>query len=149
MLNVFSCVWLIVTLWTVAHEAALSMGFSRQKYWSGLPCLPPGDLPDPGRDWISVLLCLSYWQLCNMHIFRHAKMYEILLYCKVHSHFTPTKACSRIMRVLGYSRKNPLIKSTCYMSGVGNFLLQRLDSKYFRFCGSYSLSQWLISASAA
>ena len=34
--------------WTVARQAALSMGFSRQKYWSGLPCPPPGDLPNPG-----------------------------------------------------------------------------------------------------
>ena len=34
--------------WTVAHQAPLSMGFSRQEYWSGLLCLPPGDLPDPG-----------------------------------------------------------------------------------------------------
>ena len=33
---------------TVAHQAPLSMGFSRQEYWSGLPCPPPGDLPDPG-----------------------------------------------------------------------------------------------------
>ena len=32
----------------VAHPAPLSMGFSRQEYWSGLPCPPPGDLPDPG-----------------------------------------------------------------------------------------------------
>ena len=32
----------------VAREAPLSMGFSRQEYWSGLPCPPPGDLPDPG-----------------------------------------------------------------------------------------------------
>ena len=32
----------------VAHQAPLSMGFSRQEYWSGLPCPPPGDLPDPG-----------------------------------------------------------------------------------------------------
>ena len=38
----------LATLWTVAHQAPLSMGFSRQEYWSGLPCPPPGDLPDPG-----------------------------------------------------------------------------------------------------
>ena len=44
----FSCVQLFVTLQTVAHQAPLSMGFSRQEYWSGLPCPPPGDLPDPG-----------------------------------------------------------------------------------------------------
>ena len=39
---------IFMTLWTVAHQAPLSMGFSRQEYWSGLPCPPPGDLADPG-----------------------------------------------------------------------------------------------------
>ena len=48
MLNHFSCVRLFVTLWTVACQASLSIGFSRQEYWNGLPCPPPGDLPDPG-----------------------------------------------------------------------------------------------------
>ena len=47
VLSCFSCVQLTVTLWTVACQALLSMGFSRQKYWSGLPYPPPGDLPDP------------------------------------------------------------------------------------------------------
>ena len=37
-----------MTLWTVASQAPLSMGFSRQEYWSGLPFPPPGDLPDRG-----------------------------------------------------------------------------------------------------
>ena len=41
-------VWLFVTLWTVTHQAPLSMGFSRQKYWSGLPFPSPRYLPDPG-----------------------------------------------------------------------------------------------------
>ena len=45
MLN---CVQLFVILWTVAHQAPLSMGFSRQEYCSGLPCPPPGNLPNPG-----------------------------------------------------------------------------------------------------
>ena len=39
---------LFVTPWTVAHQAPLSMGFSKQEYYSGLPFLPPEDLPDPG-----------------------------------------------------------------------------------------------------
>ena len=43
-----SRVRLFVTPWTVAHQAPLSMGFSRQEYWGGLPLPPPGDLPDPG-----------------------------------------------------------------------------------------------------
>ena len=37
-----------VTPWTVAHQSPLSMGFSRQEYWSGLPFPSPGDLPNPG-----------------------------------------------------------------------------------------------------
>ena len=40
-------VWLFVTPWTVAHQIPLSMGFSRQEYWSGLPYPPPGDLSNP------------------------------------------------------------------------------------------------------
>ena len=43
-----SCVSLFVTLWTVAHQALLSMEFSRQEYWSGLPFSPPRGLPNPG-----------------------------------------------------------------------------------------------------
>ena len=43
-----SRVRLFATLWTVAYQAPPSMGFSRQKYWSGLPFPSPGDLPDPG-----------------------------------------------------------------------------------------------------
>ena len=43
-----SCFWLFVTLWTVDHQAPLSVGFSRQEYWSGLSCPPPGDLPSSG-----------------------------------------------------------------------------------------------------
>ena len=48
VLSSFSCVQLLVTPWTVAHQAPPSMGFSRQEYWSGVPCPSPGDLPDPG-----------------------------------------------------------------------------------------------------
>ena len=42
-----------VTPYTVAREAPLSMGLSRQKFWSGLPCPPPGDLPNPGIELVS------------------------------------------------------------------------------------------------
>ena len=43
-----SCFQLFATPWTVAHQSSLSMGFSRQEYWSGLPFPSPGDLPNPG-----------------------------------------------------------------------------------------------------
>ena len=48
MLGRFGHVRLLVTLWSVACQAPPSFRFSRQEYWSGLPCPPPGDLPDPG-----------------------------------------------------------------------------------------------------
>ena len=48
VLSCLSHVQLFETLWTIAHQAPLSMGFSRQEYWNGLPFLPPGDLPNPG-----------------------------------------------------------------------------------------------------
>ena len=55
----FSHVWLFETLWTVAHQAPLPMGFSRQEYWSGLPCPPPGDLPDQGIKPVSHVSCIG------------------------------------------------------------------------------------------
>ena len=48
MLSCFSRVQLLVTPWTVARQAPLSMGFSRQEYWSELPFPSPEDLPNPG-----------------------------------------------------------------------------------------------------
>ena len=50
----FSRVRLLATPWTVAHQAPLSMGFSRQQYWSGLTCLPPWDLLNPGTEPVSL-----------------------------------------------------------------------------------------------
>ena len=54
-----SCVRLFATPWTVARQAPLSMGFSRQEYWSGLPFPPAGDLPNPGIKPVSPGL---HWQ---------------------------------------------------------------------------------------
>ena len=45
VLSRFGCVWLFVIPWTVAHQAPLSVGFSRQEYWGGVPFPPPGDPP--------------------------------------------------------------------------------------------------------
>ena len=55
VLSCCSPVQLFMTLWTVAHPAPLSMGFSRQDYWNALPCPPPSDLPDPGIKPMSLL----------------------------------------------------------------------------------------------
>ena len=58
--------WLFVTPWTTAHQASLSMGFSRQEYWSGLPFLPSEDLPNPGNQTL-----ISKWLLHCRQILYH------------------------------------------------------------------------------
>ena len=55
LLSHFSRIQLFATLWTVAHQVPLSMGFSRQEYWDGLPYHPPGDLPKPGMESMSLV----------------------------------------------------------------------------------------------
>ena len=55
----FSSVQLFVTLCTIARQAPLSTGFSRQEYWSELPCPPSGDLPDPGMKPASLVSCTA------------------------------------------------------------------------------------------
>ena len=54
MLSHFSHVRLFEILWTLLCQASLSMRFSRQEYWSGLPCPPQGDLPNPGIEPVSL-----------------------------------------------------------------------------------------------
>ena len=55
VLSCFSRARLFATLWTVAHQAPLSIGFFGQEHWSGLPCPPSGDLPDPGMEPVSLM----------------------------------------------------------------------------------------------
>ena len=71
VLSCFSHVQLFVTLWTVARQAPLSMGFSRQEYWTGLPHPSPGDLPNPGIKSASLIrknysnkVVLMYYKTC-------------------------------------------------------------------------------------
>ena len=64
MLSHFSPVQLFMTPWTVARQAPLSIGFSRQEYGTGLPCPLPGDLPNTGME--PHLLCLLHWQVGSL-----------------------------------------------------------------------------------
>ena len=59
--HVFSCVRLLVTPWTVAHQAPLSMELSRQEYWSRLLFPPPGELPHPGTEPMSPVLASGFF----------------------------------------------------------------------------------------
>ena len=71
----FSHVQLFAAPWTVAHQAPLSVGFSRQEYWSGLPCPSPGDLPlTQGLN--LCLLCLLHWQTSSLPLAPPGKPHE-------------------------------------------------------------------------
>ena len=61
VLSHFNHVQLFVTLWTVAHQAPVSMGFSSHEYWSGLPCPSPGIFLTPKSE--LYLFCLLHWQV--------------------------------------------------------------------------------------
>ena len=101
LLSHFSCVRPFATPWTVARPAPLSMGFSRQEYWSGLPFPPSGDLSDPGIEPVSpvspafaggffttelpgkplliVILCLFFYWLSVFFFlnYRHSFLYVL------------------------------------------------------------------------
>ena len=79
MLSRFSCVWLFATLWTIACQVPLSMGFSRQQYWSGSPCPPPGNLPYLGMN--PCLLCLLHWHEGSLSLTSPGKPDYSLNYC--------------------------------------------------------------------
>ena len=67
------------TLWTVECQAPLSIGFSRQEYWSGLPFPTPGDLPSPGIEPISCVSCTGRWvlyHLCHLGCLYHFSFKE-------------------------------------------------------------------------
>ena len=78
------------TLWTLAHQAPLSMGFSRQEFWSGLLCPPPGDLPDPGIDPAS-----SVAPTLTGGFFITSATWEYYYFMVIISFFENTKECKK------------------------------------------------------
>ena len=83
MLSHFSHVQLFAMPWTVARQTPLSMGFSRQVYWSRLPCPPPGDLPDPaikplvppGKPSNQLIMTISLWWDHWFFFLKHSYFY--------------------------------------------------------------------------
>ena len=70
----FQSCQILCDLWTVAHQAPLSMGFSRQEYWSGLPCLCPGDLPNPGIEPVSLMSFALAGGFFNTSVYKEVKL---------------------------------------------------------------------------
>ena len=107
-LSCFSHVRLFAILWTGVHQALLSMGFSRQEYWSRLPRPPPGDIPNPGTEplspaspalnadslplshWgsLSLSLSLSIYTHTRTHTHTHTHIYVCLNHFAVHLKLT-------------------------------------------------------------
>ena len=83
MLSYLSHVRLFATLWNIARQAPMSMGFSRQEYCSGLPCHPLGDLPDPGIEPTSLISPAlappgsTHWLNSSFFIYRENNSFEI------------------------------------------------------------------------
>ena len=108
MLSRFGPVQLFSTLWTVqlfvTHQALLSMGFSRQEYWSGLPFPSPGDLPDPGIEPTSFTSpALAGW------FFTTSAIWEVPLF------FRELLRCSPLWNS-PYSFKPPFLYTCCFLT---------------------------------
>ena len=82
LLSHFSCVRPFATPWTVARPAPLSMGFSRQEYWSRLPFPPPGDLHDPAEiEPVSVTVTSNlHWQAGSLPLAPPGRPHFLSLY---------------------------------------------------------------------
>ena len=114
MLSRISRVQLFATPWTVARQVPLSMGFSKQEYWSGLPCPPPGDPPDLGIEPRShYVSCLGMWvprdpTKDNLHIHhqQHAELGPIA--------YSPLPQASCITQAL---MKNAQLRQELFPSG--------------------------------
>ena len=139
----------VVTPWTVTLHAPLSVGFSRKDYWSGLPCPPPGTLPDPGIEPTSLMspvlaggffTPIAIWEahttvyMCPNSWKYILKMDEI--YC-MYSLYICIEKCTFVWEAGG---KSTIIPSEEYMP--------ILDFESQHFCGtadfasSYHVSEW-------
>ena len=104
MLSCFSCVQLFAIRWPVAHQAPLSMGFSRQEYQSGLPRPPPGIFPTQG--WNPRLWPLLHWQTASLPLVPPGKLalrlknntlnLKIPLLGKWHQQACSTEGCHKL-----------------------------------------------------
>ena len=91
VLSRFSHVQLFATPWAIAHQASLPMGFSKQKSWSGLPCLIQGIFPTQGSN--PCLSCLLHWQAGSLPL---GHLGSPLTYTHTHTHtHTHDVTCSK------------------------------------------------------
>ena len=87
-LSRFSSVQLFVTPWTITHQPPLSMGVSKQEYWSGFPCTSSEDLPNPGIKPTSLLSPALAGEFFTANVTWEAPTQYLFLFQKEHLHFT-------------------------------------------------------------
>ena len=83
---------ILVTSWTVAQKAHLSMGFSRQEYWNGLPYIPPGNLPNCKTEPVSAcILCITSGFFCHWAtweaLHHYTLFYDLCVHRTIDSHW--------------------------------------------------------------
>ena len=113
VLSHFSHVQLFVTLWTIARQAPLFMGFSKQEYWSGLPCPPPRDLPNLGIEPMSLTFSAlagrffttcATWEDQNMHNYVLMRELQADTKCRTFCKIT-CPVLQKFITFPGYKRK--------------------------------------------
>ena len=137
VLSRISSVLLFVTL-TVAHQAPLSKGFSRQQYWSGLPSLPPGD-PDPRIK--PAYLCLWHSQAGSLPLAPPGKPYicvYIYIYIPIYIYICMYVCVYVYMYVYIYIQKEQLT-----LAGTLKFLISDLYASPGAFCTQSSIGRGL------
>ena len=112
MLNCFSHVWLFATMWTVARQAPLSTGFSRQEYWSGLPCPPPGDFSNPGIEPVSPAL-----QVDSLPLSHRGSPSVNITVIYFHANTKPVKQVTLQTWIQWWAQKEGELRSQCWAGG--------------------------------
>ena len=144
VLSHFSHVKLFTTLWTVAHQAPLSMGFSRQENWSGLPCPPPGDLPQPGIKHMSPAL-----QVESLLLSTGEALEKDILILLIENHFPLTIPLGNVQQYSGarYLACQGHPHSSVYLHPFTWATSNRTDTPYHSssFLGSCHLFIWSTS----
>ena len=134
MLSRFSHIRLFAALWTEAHQASLSMGFSRKEYWSGLPRFAPGDLPDPGIEPTSPVA--PALQADSLPLY-HSHQGSLCVYIYTHAH---TFNCSRGVKGEYYSSRR-WCEEVLYLKQVrsmwASFFSSSMSIKLYNMFPSY------------
>ena len=107
-----SHVQLFVAPWTVAHQAPLSVAFSRQEYWSGLPLPIPGDLPDPGIETASLLeFIIAYlYNICICDSVLYTQTPQPVIILTVSSEVLVAQSCLTLCDPMDCSLLGPSVR---------------------------------------